>query len=115
MLKINGVDAPSPSALRVAIEDVSAACERSASGDAVRDFTGSRRRLKLRWAHLTGAQLSALLQAVDACFFDATYPDPQAGATATIRCWCGGRSMGVLRVEDGAPIWTDVEMEWIER
>lgn len=115
MLSINGTAAPSPSALQVAIEDVSAAVERAASGDAVRDFTGSRRRLKLRWAHLTGAQLSALLNAVDAGFFDVTYPDPQAGQAATIRCWCAARSMGVLRMQGGAPVWTDVEMEWMER
>lgn len=115
MLKINGTNAPSPSALSVAIEDVSSPVERSASGDAVRDYTGTRRRLKLRWAHLTGAQLAALLAAVDAAFFDATFPDPVTNAAATARCWCASRSMGVRRMQNGAPVWTDVEMEWIER
>ena len=115
MLKINGNDAPSPSALRVAVEDVSPGVERAASGDAVRDYTGTRRRLKLRWAHLTGAQLAALLAAVDAAFFDVTCPDPASNAAAVLRCWCASRSMGGQRMQGGAPVWTDVEMEWIER
>ena len=115
MLKINGIDAPSPSALTVSLEDVSAAVERSAAGLAVRDYAGAKRKLKLRWAHLTGEQLSALLQAVDAAFFDARYPDPVTGAAATVRCWCAARSMGALRMRDGAPVWTDIEMEWMER
>lgn len=115
MLKINGSAAPSPSAMQLAIEDVSPAVERSAAGDAVRDFAGTKRRLKLRWAHLTGAQLSALLGAVDGAFFDVDFPDPQTGGTARMRCWCAARSMGVLRMQGGAPVWTDVEMEWMER
>ena len=115
MLKINGGAIPSPSALSVSLEDPSAAAERSASGRAVKDFLPGKRRLRLRWAHLSPAQLSALLQAVDACFFDAAFPDPATGGEATARCWCAGRSMGVLRMRDGAPVWTDIEMEWMER
>ncbi len=115
MLKINGAAAPSPSALTVSLEDISGAAERSAAGSAVRDYAGAKRRLKLRWAHLTGLQLRAILQAVDACFFNVNYPDPLTGALATVQCWCAARSMGMLRMQDGAPVWTDIEMEWVEK
>ena len=114
MLSIDGTAMPAPSALKVTLEDAGAAAERSAAGTLVRDFAGARRRLKLRWATLTGDQLRALLRAVDARFFNVTYPDPEAGGTATIHCCCAKRSMGVLRMRDGAPVWTDIEMEWME-
>ena len=114
MLKIDGQAMPSPGALEVSLEDISAAAERSAAGDAVRDYAGAKRRLKLRWPALTAGQLSALLQAVDACFFDAEYPDPVTGAAATVRCWCAARSTELMFMRGGAPVW-NCEMEWMER
>ena len=115
MLSINGSAMPSPGAMQVAIEDVSGAVERTASGSAVRDFVGTRRRLKLRWGGLSAKALAVLLRAVDGGFFEASFPDPVSGRQAEATCWCAARSMGVLRVQDGEPVWTDVEMEWIER
>ena len=85
----------------------------SAAGGAVRDYAGAKRRLKLRWPALTAGQLSALLQAVDACFFDARYPDPVTGAATTVRCWCAARSAEMLFIR-GNPVW-NCEMEWMER
>ena len=99
MLKINGVTVPTPAALRVTIADVSGSPARNAAGNTVMDFMGSRRKLNLKWAHLTGAQLMALLEAVYACFFQVSYPDP----------------MGILRMHEGMPVWTEIEMEWMER
>lgn len=115
MLKINGTAAPTPSALRVTIEDISAQTERNAAGNTVMDFTGVRRQLKLKWAHLTVAQLQAILLVVNSGFFEITYPDPMDGADKSIECYCANRSMGVMHMREGIPMWTEIEMEWIER
>ena len=99
VLKINGVDAPSPSELKVRIFDVGSSGERSASGGLVVDRVAVKRELTLRWAHLTPAQLSALMEDTGGeVFFSATY-----------------RSSGVLLVRGGEPVWTDVEMTWTEK
>ena len=70
----------------------------------------------MTWAHLTPAQLSQLLQAVGTdVFFTAGYPDPQTAQMRTMTCYCGDRTGGVLRMVGGAPVWTNIEMNWIER
>ena len=48
-------------------------------------------------------------------FFTAAYPDPQTGGIRAMICYCGDRATGILRMENGKPVWTDVEMNWIER
>ena len=115
MLMIDGAAMPSPSALSLSWEDISSRAERSAAGSAVRDFRGGKRRLKLRWAHLESAALRTLLTAVQDRFFTVAFPDPRTGAQASAECWCESCSAGVLRVKDGAPVWTNIEMEWMER
>ncbi|HIS84193.1 MAG TPA: hypothetical protein IAB50_01295 [Candidatus Faecivicinus avistercoris] len=116
VLKINGVDAPSPSELKVRIFDVGSSGERSASGVLVVDRVAVKRELTLRWAHLTPAQLSALMEDTGGeVFFSATYPDPELGTARTANFRCAERSSGVLLVRGGEPVWTDVEMTWTEK
>lgn len=116
VLKVNGAEMPAPSSMKINIFDVSAAADRSASGRMIIDRVGTKRKLELRWSHLTVDQLSALLTAVgEKTFFTAAYPDPQTGAERSMTCYCGDRAAGVLRMDDGKPVWTDVEMNWIER
>lgn len=114
MIKINGTAIPTPSEFKITIKD-SAAAERSASGMAIMDFSGSKRTLKLKWAHLYGEPLASLLQLVEGNFFAVEFPDPVTGGMATANFWCGGRTAGVLRVDEGIPVWTDIEMEWSEQ
>ena len=116
ILTINGVDMPAPSAMKVHIFDVSATADRSASGRMILDRVGTKRKLELSWAHLTVGELAKLLAAVgQKTFFTAAYPDPQTGGRRAMICYCGDRSTGVLRMNGNAPVWTDVEMNWIER
>lgn len=116
VLKVNGADMPAPSAMKISIFDVSATADRSASGKMIIDRVGTKRKLELSWAYLSAAELSALLTAVgEKTFFTAAYPDPQTGGERSMTCYCGDRATGVLRMENGAPVWTDVEMNWIER
>lgn len=114
MLRVNGAAMPAPSAMKVTVFDVSSGERRNAAGSAVMDRIAVKRRLELRWAHLRGEQLSALLQAMDG-FFEVTYPDPQDGAIRSATCFCSERSADMLRMQEGEPLWIEVKMTWTER
>lgn len=113
VIKLNGGATASPSALRVEIFDVGSAQARSASGRRVVDRVAVKRRLTLRWAMLSAAQAKALMEETDGKKFQATYPDPALGER-TAWFGCETRSAGVMRMVDGAAVWTDVEMQWTE-
>ena len=114
VLTVGGAAVKAPSELKVSVFEVGSGEMRSASGALVKDVVAQKRRLSLRWAHLTPVQLGSLLGAVSDAYFTAVYPDP-AGGMRTAQFGCGDVSTGVLRMEGGSPVWTDVAMEWIER
>ena len=115
VLTVNGAEMPSPSELRVKIFDVGSSGERTASGRLAVDRVAVKRALTLRWAALSTEEMSRLLGAVGASvFFEAEYPDPEVGSRAMI-CRCEERTAGVLRMENGAPVWKNIEMTWTER
>ena len=115
MLSVNGRDMPAPSKMKVTIFDVSSEARRSASGLSLMDRVAEKRRLDLSWAHLSGDELAYLLENVSGGFFEVRYPDPHTGGARSMSCSCSDRVMGVLRMEGGQPLWTNVEMHWIEK
>ena len=114
MLTVNGWTAPAPSGMHAALFDVSQNISRSASGCAVIDRTAAKRRLELTWAHMTGTDLAALLEQLSG-FFEVVYPDPQTGTARSMTCYCSEKTTGIMRMQDGNPVWTDVKMTWTER
>lgn len=115
VLTVNGAAAPSPSEMQVALFEVGSGDRRSASGSLVKDVLAVKRRLTLRWAHLTPVELGELLGAVSGAYFQAEYPDPVTMAARSAVFRSGDAAAGVLRMVNGAPVWTDVCMEWVER
>jgi len=115
MLMINGSAVLPPSEMKVAIFEPGSGAARNAAGNAVLDRMGAKRRLHLKWAYMEAAQLAALLDAVGAGFFDAAYPDPESGEMRTMACLCSERTAGMLRMKNGLPVWTNIEMIWTER
>lgn len=116
VLLVNGFEMPAPSSMKVTVFDVSSTADRNASGNVVIDRVGTKRKIELSWSHLSGSDLSRLLTAVGTdVFFTAEYPDPVTGGMKSIVCYAGDRSTGVLRVIGGEPVWTKIEMNWIER
>lgn len=115
ILTIGGAAMPSPSEMKVTLFEIGSGDVRSASGALVKDVTAVKRCLNLRWAHLTPPELGDLLDAVCGAFFEAEYPDPVQGAVRTAVFHAGDCAAGILKMENGAPVWTDVSMEWIER
>ena len=114
VLTVNGAAVKSPTSLKVSVFEVGSGEVRSASGSLVSDCVAVKRIVALEWAMMEPAELGALLSAVSGGAFEAEYPDPMEGARkAFFRC--GESVAGVLRMVDGAPVWTEVSMEWTER
>jgi len=114
VLKVSGAEVKSPSALKVSLFEVGSGQVRTSSGALVSDCVAVKRKLALKWAFMAPDELGVLLNAVSAGAFEAEYPDPAEG-TRTAQFRCGEAVTGVLRVADGAPVWTDISMEWMER
>lgn len=116
MLTVNGANLPAPSAMKVSIFNVGAQAGRTASGRAVVDRVGVKRKIELKWAHLGASDMQSLLAAIGSdTFFSAVYPDPATGAARTMQCYCEEKKTGILRMADGAPVWIDAELTLIER
>ncbi len=115
ILYIGGEEAPSPSEMRVTLFDVGSQETRAASGILLVDRVAEKRRIGPWWAHLDCEALADLPERTSETFFEAAYPDPVTMTTRTMTCRCAERSVGVMKMESGAPVWTDIEMTWEER
>lgn len=118
MLKINGVDMPTPSVFVPDINDLDdeEGSGRVASGDTVRDFIAEKRKLVCEWPVLTWPEISKLLKAVDPVFFEVTYPDPKTGTYETKEFYVGPRSAPAYHCdENGQVTWKGLKMNFIER
>lgn len=114
MIKINGVDIPTPSDYQVGIQDISKA-ERNANGTMIIERIATKRKIELSWNYLTKEQLQQVLNAVSPVFFTVEYLDPQDNATRTGTFYAGDRNVGALDYIDGKVRWKDIKFNVIER
>lgn len=114
MVKINGVELPTPSDYLVSIQDLSKA-ERNANGTMIIERIATKRKLELSWKYLSKEQLSSLFNLVSPVFFTVTYIDPQTGGLKTGTFYCGDRSAGALDYINGKIRYKDIKFNLIER
>jgi hypothetical protein len=114
MIKVNGVELPTPSDYLVSIMDISKA-ERNAAGTMVIERIATKRKLELAWKYLTKEQLQQVLNAVSSVFFTVEYPDPKDNAQRTGTFYCGDRTVGALDYRNGNIRWKDIKFNLIER
>lgn len=114
LLKINGVDMPTPSSMSLGIQDIVKA-ERNARGTMIIEKIATKRKIDLQWAFLTPAQLSSLLTAVSSSFFSVTYTDIQTNSTRTGTFYAGDKNAGVMDYINGVLRYKDVKFNVIER
>lgn len=114
MLKINGVDIPTPSAMQVGIHDISNA-ERNAKGNMMIDRIATKRKIELGWGPLSPLEMSVILNAVKDVFFSVTYPEPMTGDMQTKTFYVGDRTTPMLIFQDGQPTWENLKMNFVER
>lgn len=114
MIRINGVQIPTPSSFIASIEPLVKA-ERNARGTMIMEHIADKRKLEMTWTYLTPGELQQLLNAVSGTFFTVQYPDPQTGSTRTGTFYAGPRSVGALSYQNGQMRWKDVKFNVIER
>ena len=113
MIKINGVELPTPSDYIVGIQDLSKA-ERNANGTMIIERIATKRKIELAWKHLSKEQLSQLFNLVSPVFFTVEYIDPQDNGFKTGTFYAGDRSVGVLDYRSGNIRWKDIKFNLVE-
>ena len=116
LLSINGVAQKTPSKMTVAISDIDGESTRNANGYLLRDRIANKIKLTLEFPPLTQTELTTLLNAVSAVFFNVTYHDPILGMT-TKEMYVGDRTMPMYRYGNGTTdlLWEGLSMNFIER
>ncbi len=115
MLKINGADMPVPASLTVRLEDSRFSLRRTLDGAACVSRAGTYRTLSCQWQYLTQTEMARLLQAVSGdAALAVSYPDPATGQTRAMTACCTERSMGLMRMRSGSPVWTQARLTLTE-
>lgn len=113
MLKVNGMDIPTPSEFKVGIQDISKA-DRVASGQIVIDRIATKIKLEMSWNYLSPENLSMLLTAISEVTFNVTYPDPQTNSILTKRFYVGDRNVGMYSYINDTPVYVNIGFNFIE-
>lgn len=114
LIKINGVEIPTPSDLSVGIQDISKA-ERNANGTMIIERIATKRKLELSWKYLSKEGLSTILNLISPVFFTVEYIDPQDNGIRTGTFYSGDRNCGMLSFINGIPKYKDVKFNLVER
>lgn len=115
MLTVQNFAAPAPSYLHVQVDDARFSAQQTLSGHTHVSRAAVKRRVQVRWAHMSPENLKSLLQAVtEAPLISLTFPDPMTGDTLSMTAYSLGRSVGLYRMHGNTPVWTDIEMTFME-
>lgn len=114
MIKIEGVDLPTPSEMSFGVQDISKA-ERNANGTMIIERIATKRKIDLSWRYLSPVELSQVLTAVKPVFFNVTYTDPESNTLRSALFYCGDRTVGVMDFINGQLRYKDTKFNLIER
>lgn len=114
LLTIGGEEMPTPSEMNIGYMDLSKA-ERNANGLMIIERVATKRKLEIKYAYLSSADLSKLLSAVAPTFYNVKFLDVKTGAFQTASMYCGDRSVGWLDYVDEIPRYKDLSFDLIER
>jgi hypothetical protein len=104
-LVIGGVTVVAPKSFTVDLVDLdSDNSNRNAKGVLLRDRIRQMRKLECEWGPLTGAEIKAILVAVNLAGVSVTYPDPYTGGDETRTFYAGDRA---------APFYDWVKKQWM--
>ena len=114
LIKINGVEIPTPSDYIPGIMDLSKA-ERNANGTMIIERIATKRKLDLTWKYMSKEDLSRVFNLVSPVFFAVEYIDPQDNGIRAGTFYCGDRTAGALDFIDGKIRYKDIKFNLVER
>lgn len=113
MLKVNGVEMPTPSGMTPMVYDITEA-ERDSTGTMHIDLIATKYKLECTWSYLTQEDMSKILSAIKSITFSITFIDPESGSEKTVSVYKGDRSIPILRVIDGENTYKDFKVNFVE-
>ncbi|MBR5232338.1 MAG: hypothetical protein IKW00_08875 [Clostridia bacterium] len=116
IITVGGYTPPAPASLNVQFEDALLSVRHTLDGAAHVSRKGLKRRITVYWAYLEKDALSSLLSAVtENRHFPLSFPDPLTGEILEITAYSMDRRIHLQRVRsDDTPVWTGVEMTFME-
>lgn len=112
---VNDFAAPAPTTLTVQLEDARFSAQTALSGRTHVSRAAIKRRISVFWAYMPQDHLLPLLSAVsDQSACTVSFPDPLTGDLLSIPAYAVHRSVGLYRMQNGAPVWTNIEMTFME-
>lgn len=116
-LAINGATMPLPKNYSWVIQDIDGKTSRNAAGNMVRDRITTKIKLTIEWGPLSNDEISKILQAVSAPFFEATYLDAAQGGMQTKTFYVGDRTSPAYSWNDKLTkyTWSGLSFDIIEQ
>lgn len=118
LIKINGDEIASyPSEFSVTVLDLDDAdsTTRTADGSLTRDRIAVKRQIEMAWPAIRWSDISTILQAMDAPFFEVYFPDTMTGDYVTKTMYVGNRPAPVAIARDGEIWWGGLRVTLTEK
>lgn len=114
MLKIDGVDIPTPTEYKMDYEEISDA-DRNANGLMIKEAITYKYKLNLAWKVLDPSEMTKLMQAKNKNFFQASFINLE-NRRETRTFYAGTPSATGMQYKNGRIVkWLDITMNIIER
>lgn len=115
MLRVDGVDLPTPSTYTPDLEEISKA-ERNANGTLIKEVIAYKYKLNVTWKKLTQEELTKLMNVKRKNFFTLEFIDMDTGRPRTGIFYAGTPTANAMEYKNGrVENWLDVKMNFIER
>lgn len=115
LLKITGIDIPTPSDYSVSLLDLSKAERNTRGGMITERIRGDMRKLELSWKYLSPEDVSTVLDVVSTVAFEVVYLDPRTNSFQTRTFYAGDRNVGALDYINGVIRWKDIKFNIVEK
>lgn len=115
MLRVDGVDLPTPTSYTSDFEELSKA-ERNANGMMIKEVIAYKYKLSVTWKKLTQEELTMLMNVKRKNFFTLEFIDMDSGRPRTGTFYAGTPTASAMEYRNGrVDQWLDVKMNFIER
>lgn len=114
VLKIGGVEMPTPSEMTPLEYDIMNEAGRDAKGTMHFDYVCTKQKLECSWKYLSQNDMTKISNAIKAHVLKVTFIDPSTGSSQTLNMYKGDRSRPILKFESGKASYKDFKVNFIE-